>query len=224
MTPEEKRRRSRQIDKNYEKAQEIYQGIINGDKSGNLDRRIANNERIIKEFTARIRGAYKERRELQVSVFNRSFYLKQQVDRGQLQEDDYHKMIGEEERKYESRVKELKRLVGEWKQEVRAAKERLEKLKAQRRLVQARKPRVRKRRGKAAARGPQARPGERLLSSLRTRLRKLDRFNTKHTLASTHPRDLGGGGGRPVVMSEGLGDSGEFDDDEFEFEDEGFDE
>jgi chromosome segregation ATPase len=192
LTPDEKRARSRQIDRNYSKAQDIYQGIINGDKLEPLERRIANNERIVREYNQRIRQALGERRELQVQIFNQGFYLKQQVDRGQLSQSAYDEMIAKEEAKYEGRVKALKADVGQWRQEVKTAKKRLADLTAKRRMIVASRPKLRRKRGgKQGARGPKVQPGERLLSSLRAQLRKLNAFQTKHTLNGAHPRDLG---------------------------------
>jgi hypothetical protein len=217
LTPEERARRENQIQRNYDEAQNIYQGIIRGDKVGNIDRRIANNERIVKEFTARIRSALKERRDLQVQVFNRSFYLKQQVDRGQLTQEVYDRMIAEEERKYEERVADLKKNVIEWRKEVASAKQRVEELKAERRTMVAAQPRRRRGKSSKGKQAPKAKPGEKLLTSLRARLRQLSNFETKHTLNGVHPRDLGT---RPVMTTpvDGAALVGE-DDDEFWEED-----
>ncbi len=220
LSPEEKRRRSRQIDRNYKQAQDIYQGIINADKVAPLDRRIANNERIVKEYNARIRGALRERRELQVNVFNQSFYLKQQVDKGLLAQDAYDGMITQEEEKYETRVASLKTSVTAWRKEVRAAKKRLATLKAQRRMLIARRPRIKRRRSsKRGERGPKLRPGERLLSSLRQRLKKLHTFETRNTLAGVHPRDLGSA---PSITRDAPSLDDDSDSDEVPEEDEGF--
>jgi hypothetical protein len=189
LTPEERRRRDKQINRNYDKAQEIYQGIINSDKLQPLERRIANNERIIREYNGKIRQGLAQRRELQVQVFNQSFYLKQQLDRGQISQDVYDRMILKEEQKYEQQVADLKKSVGLWRAEVKTAKARLAELKAQHRMVMASRPKLRKRR--KAAKKPKPRPGHKLMTSLQGQLRQLNAFRTKHTLEGTHPRELG---------------------------------
>ena len=201
LTPEERAKRQRQIERNYGEAEKIYEGIINADPVEKLDRRISNNERIVKEYQTRIRGAAKERRELQVSLYNRTFYLKQQVEQGKLTREGYERMITEEERKYRQRSAVLKEHYEAWKEELAAAQTRLRDLQSQRQMLLAQRPRaLRGQRGKKAQR--QARPGEALVGSLQQRLQKLGRFNTRHTMDGVHPRELGFGGGGSMT---GLG-------------------
>lgn len=193
LTPEERARNERQIQRNYDEAEKIYEGIIDSDPVAPLDRRIANNERIVNEYRQRIRAASEERRELQVQLYNRTFYLKQQLEQGKLTRDAYDRMIVEEERKYEQRGKVLREHIEAWKQEYAAANARLTELKSKRQMLLAQRPRAL--RGKQGARAEQkrARPGEALLGTLRERLRRVGRFSTRHTLDGVHPRELGGG-------------------------------
>lgn len=189
LTPDEKRKRERQIDNNYSSAQKIYQGIINSDKLEPLERRINNNERIIREYNAKIRQGLAQRRELQVQVFNQSFYLKQQLDRAQISQEVYDRMIATEEQKYDQRVADLKQDVQLWRKEVKEAKRRLAELKSEERMIVASRPKLRKRR--KAAQKPKVRPGERLMTNLTAQLRRLNAFRTKQTLDGVHPRELG---------------------------------
>jgi hypothetical protein len=195
LTPEEQRRRSRQIDNNYRKAQDIYQGIINSDKLQPLQRRIANNERIVREYNGKIRRGLAQRRELQVQVFNQSFYLKQQRERAQISQDVYDRMIVAEEQKYDHAVADLKKDVQLWRKEVKEAKRRLAELKSKQRVIVASRPKTRKRR--KAARKAKIRPGQKLMTNLSSQLRRLNRFRTKHTLEHVHPRELGS----PMIIS-----------------------
>lgn len=194
LSPAERRKRERQIDKNYDDAQKIYQEVLNADQSEPLERRIAANERIVRECTERIRQAREERRTLQVELFNRALYLKQQKERGQITDEAYAKLIAEEERKAAERNQTLKQAIEQWTREVRESQQRLDDLKAQRRMLAAQRPRALRgqRGGKGAEEQPPA-PGERLLSTLQQRMQKLDRFRTRHTLLGVHPRDVGVG-------------------------------
>lgn len=73
------------------------------------------------------------------------------------------------------------------------AQQRLNELKSQRRMLEAQRPRrLRGRRGQRDADRP--RPGEKLYGTLRGRLEKLGKFQTRNTLDRTHPRSLLGGG------------------------------
>ncbi len=223
LTPAERAKQQRQIERNYGEAEKIYEGIIGADPVEKLDRRIANNERIVKEYQQRIRGAAKERRELQVALYNRTFYLKQQVEQGKLTREAYERMITEEERKYRQRSKVLKEHYQAWKEELAAAQTRLRDLQSQRQMLLAQRPRaLRGQKGKGQG-ARQARPGEALVGSLRERLQRLGRFHTRHTMDGVHPRELGFGGGMSMTGlgagSLGGGDGGadpfadEFDDD-----------
>ncbi len=214
LTPEERARNERQIQRNYDEAEKIYEGIIGADPVAPLDRRIANNERIVSEYRQRIRTASEERRELQVQLYNRTFYLKQQLEQGKLNRDAYDRMIVEEERKYEQRNKVLRGHIEAWKQEYAAANARLTELKSKRQMLLAQRPRAL--RGKHGTKAAQrrARPGEALLGTLRERLRRVGQFSTRHTMDGVHPRELSGGVTAMTSLGDlgGGGDLGEADD------------
>lgn len=192
LDPAEERRRAKQIDKNYGDALSIYESL--DDPSRQLDaleRRIKNNERLVADYRRRLGQAQEQRRELQVELFNRTFYLRQQRERGQVPEDAYARLIQQEERRYEERSLEHKENLEAWTRELREAEARLEALRAERRMFDVMNPRPRK--AAAAAQAPAPKPGERLIGTLEERLRRLDRFETRHPLAGAHPRDLGAG-------------------------------
>jgi len=192
LSPEERRKRSRVIDRNYREAQETYKDLSRPEHEiRNLERRIANNERIVSEYGQRLADAQEQRRVLQVELFNRTFYLKQQLERGQITQDVFDRLIKEEERQYEQRTRGLERDIQAWQKEVGDARERLDSMKSERRMLQAALPRRRTPRGRQAEAERQPRPGERLIGSLQDRLRQLDRFQVRHTLDRVHPRELG---------------------------------
>ncbi len=193
----EQRRRDRAIDKNYSSAIEIYEGM--DDPTHNitaLDRRIANNERLIADYKRRIAESTRTRRAMQVDLFNRTFFLRQQRERNQITQESFDKLIRQEERKYEEESASTKMNLEAWHRELKEAEERLVSLKSERRMHEASMPRATRRgRGGQAANGPvpAPKPGERLIGTLEERLRQLDHFNTRSTMDGVHPRDVGVG-------------------------------
>lgn len=193
---QEQRRRNRMIDKNYSSAIEIYEGMDDpGHQMTALDRRIANNERLIADYKRRIAEGTRSRRGMQVDLFNRTFFLRQQRERNQITQEVFDKLIRQEERKYEEQSASLKTNLEAWHTELKQTEERLISLKSERRMHEASMPRARRGRGGQAANGPlpAPKPGERLIGTLEERLRQLDRFNTRSTMGGVHPRDVGVG-------------------------------
>ncbi|MCA8922582.1 MAG: hypothetical protein KDD82_12285 [Planctomycetes bacterium] len=185
LTREEQRKRSRAIDHNYDKALEIYDDLsLPHHEVEALDRRIANNERLIKDYGARIARAREERRTLQVELMNRGFYLRQQREQGQITQQVFEQQMAHEERVSESRDKALKGDLASWTREVQAAETRLQDLKNQRQMLARTLPRGRTTKAEA----PKPRPGQRLMTTLETRLQKLGRFRVRHTLDFADPR------------------------------------
>lgn len=201
LTPAERRKRDRTIDRNYSEAQDTYSEILSKDPTGPLDRRIANNERIVTEFRGRMQQATQERRQAQVDLYNRTFFLKQQLDKGQITQDVYEKLIREEEGKFERAEATYKLNVGSWQKEIDEALQRLDGLRSQRRLLEAQQPRrqkPRRTRGGEGGEGEGPR-GSNLVGNLRSRLQRLARFERKHTLDYVHPRTLGAGAGTAAL-------------------------
>jgi hypothetical protein len=198
LTPAERRKRSRQIDRNYNDAQRTYNEVLSKDPTGPLERRIKNNERIVTEFQGRIRTATTQRRQSQVDLYNQTFFLKQQLDKKQITPEVYDRLIREKEQKFQTSEANYKVNVVAWQKEIDQAQARLKDLRAQHRLLEAQKPRRpkprRKRGGEAGAEGPQ---GSALVGTLRSRLQRLGQFRRRHTMVGVHPRSLG----RPVLSS-----------------------
>lgn len=218
VDPEQERRdarkRERTINKNYNDALQIYEGMESPDHSINaLDRRIANNERLIADFKRRIAEATAQRRAFQVDLFNRTFFLRQQRERGQITQESFDKLIRQEERKYEEETANLKGNLEAWHKELKESVARLESLKSERRMLDASRARAPRRNGRggqqAGANVPAPKPGERLLGTLEERMRQLDRFNTRSTMEGVHPRDVGVGSSEPRTV-----DSSEAEDEE----------
>ena len=192
MTPAEKKKRERTIDKNYSDAQKTYQEILTADPVSPLERRIKNNERIVGEYTGRIRNAAQTRRQGQVELYNRTFYLKQQLDKKQITPEVYRKLIAEQEAKFQQLNDTSKRNLAAWQKEVDEARKRLEDLRAQKRLLEAQRPRERRTRKRKGAKGGEGGPAKpQLFGRLRTRLDRLAKYETRHTMDGVHPRTLG---------------------------------
>lgn len=191
LTPAERKKRGRLIDRNYSDAQRTYNEVLAKDPTKPLERRIKNNEKIVTEFQGRIANATNSRRQAQVDLYNRTFFLKQQLDKKQITADVYDRLIREEEQKFQTSEANYKVNVVAWQKEVDQAQARLKSLRAQHRLLEAQKPRRaqprRQRRGDAAT-GPQ---GSALVGTLRQRLARLGQFRRRHTMVGVHPRSLG---------------------------------
>ncbi|MGE0709587.1 MAG: hypothetical protein AB7N76_21010 [Planctomycetota bacterium] len=192
-SPAEARRREQLIDRNYSDAQKTYEDILKADPIGPLDRRIANNERIVNEFRGKLEAASRERRQAQVDLYNRTFYLKQQRDKKQITPEVYQSLITQEEEKFARVDESYKRNLASWQKEVDQAQKRLDDLRAQKRLLEAQKPRKRepRRQPKGAAGAAGGPAGSNLVGTLRQRLDHLAHFTTRHTLDGVHPRTLG---------------------------------
>lgn len=185
LTPEQRRERERTIDRNYDKALSIYDDLsLPHHEVDGLDRRIANNERLIKDYSARIQRAREERRTLQVELMNRGFYLRQQLEQGQITQAAFEKQMAHEERVSLSRDKALKGDLDAWTREVQAAQTRLQDLKNQRQMLARTLPKSHLKKAEA----PKPRPGQRLMSTLEARLQSLGNFRTRFTLDYADPR------------------------------------
>ncbi len=194
VDPEEQRRRGRQIDKNYKSALDIYQDMDDPRHGVEmLERRIANNEKIVAEYRKRLAQSQEQRRVLQVDLFNRMFYLRQQKERGQLNQESYDRLARTEERNYEERVAEHKGEIEACQREMAQAQTRLDGLRAEKRMIDAMMSKGGRRgttaQGKAPI--PAPKPGERVLTALEERLRQLDKFEVRSTMGGVHPRDVG---------------------------------
>lgn len=230
LTPEERRRRDRVINRNYERALDTYQDASDPSHSlASLDRRIANNERIITEYRQRIAQAQEERRVLQVEMFNRILYLRQQRERGDITQQMFDDLARQEERQFEQRSRQVNEDLEAWHREVQQAEQRLTELRSRRRMLSATVPRQHRRHAQEqqqAAQQPQVGHGERIVTSMAERLRRLNRFRTHHCLDWVHPREVGVGPSQlPVAAVEEEEDDGGFlwfggDEDEDEDEDE----
>lgn len=200
---EEARRRDRTINRNYRNAIQTYEQMDDpGHQIAALDRRIANNERLVSDYRRRITEGQQQRRTLQVDLFNRTFFLRQQRERGQITEEVFNKLIRQEERKYEEESAGLKMNLEAWHNELKEASARLDSLKSERRMLEASMPKRPQRRGQQGGDVPAPKPGERLIGSLEERLRQLDRFETRSTMEGVHPRDVGVGSVESVDLGE----------------------
>src|SRR5690606_19661617 len=151
----------RQINKNYQSAIQTYEQMDDPNHQITaLDRRIANNERLVSDYRRRITEGQQQRRTMQVDLFNRTFFLRQQRERGQITEEVFNKLIRQEERKYEEESAGLKTNLEAWHRELKEASARLDSLKSERRMLEASLPRqARRGRGQQAGAVPAPKPG-----------------------------------------------------------------
>ena len=190
LTPAERKKRGRLIDRNYSDAQKTYGEVLAMDPTRPLERRIKNNERIVTDFRARIARATKTRRQAQVDLYNRTFFLKAQLDKKQVTADVYDKLILAEEEKFKRSEANYKMNVVAWQKEVDEALTRLKDLRAKHRLLEAQRPRRPKPRRAKGGSAP-GHQGSQLVGTLRQRLARLGQFRRRHTMTFVHPRTLG---------------------------------
>jgi hypothetical protein len=129
-------------------------------------------------------------------MFNRILYLRQQRERGDINQDMFDRLAREEERQFELRSRQVNEDLEAWHSEVQQAEQRLTELRSRRRMLSATVPRPHRRHAREQqeqAQQPQIGHGERIVSSMAERLRRLNRFRTHHCLDWVHPREVGVG-------------------------------
>ena len=76
------------IDRNYRTAIQTYDNVLkDGESTENLDHRISTNEKLVADYKKRLAVSNEAKRRYQVELFNRTFYLKQQKDKGAIPDD-----------------------------------------------------------------------------------------------------------------------------------------
>lgn len=217
-SPEDERNRRRQINRNYDKALGTYEDLgAPGRDIGVLDRRIGNNERIVNSYSGRMNEAREQRRILQVELYNRMFFLRQQKEQGNIDDETFNRLSREAERNYADRAEALKGDLNAWRNEVSTAQDRLDSLRSERRMLEASRPRRSAPRGQSANQEELAPPpaGVRLLNSLESRLQQLDQFQTRHAMRGVDPRTVGNSSlGRPRAALPAENADGEAEDED----------
>jgi hypothetical protein len=170
------------IEKNLTDAENTYTGVLAEDGAvDNLDHRIASNEKMAADYKSKLAGISNERRKIQVELYNRTFYLKQQRDRGAIPEDVFNRLVKQEEKKFSEKSSRLKSDVDFYEKEIADAEKRLVDLRAERKLkvglVSPKKKGAVGKNGKAAPK-----TGSSLVMSLKDRLEKLSAFRTRNTM------------------------------------------
>jgi hypothetical protein len=178
---EQKRKDDRIIDRNYEEAIKTYEkSFSEGESVGDLDHRIQTNEKMIATYKKRLAEANEVKRRQQVELFNRTFYLKQQRDKGAIPEDTFDKLMKQEEKKYNEKTAQARSDIEFFEKEIGDAEKRLNDLKAERRISVVNQKTTTMANGKPKK--PPMKQSARVVSSLTERLKRLSEFDPKHTM------------------------------------------
>lgn len=175
-------RAGRIIDKNYSDAIKVYEGVLknDGESVENLDHRIESNEKLVANYKKKLNECNEAKRRMQVELFNRTFYLKQQRDKGAIPDDVYEKMVKNEEKKYNDRSASTTSDIAFYEKEIQDAEGRLNGLRAERRIQ------VTTTKSMMAASGKPKKPpmtaSQRLTTSLKDRLSKVWPAETKNPM------------------------------------------
>ncbi|MEZ0227079.1 MAG: hypothetical protein ACAI25_00520 [Planctomycetota bacterium] len=178
----EKKKNDKIIEKNYDTAIKIYEGVLKneGESMENLDHRIGTNEKLIAKYKKALAEANEVKRREQVNLFNRTFYLKQQRDKGAIPEDTFDKLMKTEEKKYNEKTSQARSDIDFYTKEIADAEKRMNDLKTERRIS------VTSIKATQAANGKKAKPpvkaSQKIVNSLKDRLQRLSEFEPKHTM------------------------------------------
>jgi hypothetical protein len=175
------------IDRNYAAAIKTYDDVLkDGESTENLDHRISTNEKLVADYKKRLAVSNEAKRRFQVELFNRTFYLKQQKDKGAIPDDVYEKLMKQEQKKYDDKSATTRSDCDFYEKEIADAEKRLAELRAERRVT------VVNNRTNFAGKGgimgkpkPQRKPSEIQIGTLKDRLSKLSTFEPKNTMDSS---------------------------------------
>jgi hypothetical protein len=185
VDPAEQAKNNRIIDNNYNAAMKTYEDVLNneGEPVQGLDHRIKTNENLIADYKKKLAATNEQKRRLQVELFNRTFYLKQQRDKGAIPEDVYEKLMKQEEKKYQTKSANVTSDAQFLEKEIGDAEKRLTELRAERRVhVTAQNTTKAVKGGPGGkAKAPQ-KASEKLIGGLKGRLQKLNAFETKRLM------------------------------------------
>ncbi len=178
---ETRRKEGRIIDRNYEEAIKTYEKSLGneGEQLGDLDHRIQTNEKIVANYKKRLAEANEVKRRQQVELFNRTFYLKQQRDKGAIPEDTFDKLMKQEEKKYNEKTSQARSDVEFFEKEIGDAEKRLNDLRAERRISVVNTKTLQ---ASSKPKKPPMKPSQRMVTSLKDRLQRLSEFDPKHTM------------------------------------------
>jgi hypothetical protein len=178
----ERKKNDRIIENNYGTAIKIYEDELknDGESAENLDHRIQTNEKLIAKYKAALGQANEVKRRQQVELFNRTFYLKQQRDKGAIPDDTFEKLMKSEEKKYNEKTQQARSDIEFYEKEIADAEKRLNDLRAERRIAAATNT------TNLAANGkPKQKPKPHtavVVDTLKSRLQRLSEFEPKHTM------------------------------------------
>jgi len=181
---ETRRKNDRIIDRNYEDAIKTYEHVLSneGESSADLDHRIKTNEDLIARYKKLLAQANDVKRREQVELFNRTFYLKQQRDKGAIPEDTFDKLMKTEEKKYNDKTAAARSDIDFYEKEIADADKRLNDLRAERRVSVATYRTNQYANGKPKK--PPMKPSQRMVGTLKEKLARLSEFDPKHTMDS----------------------------------------
>jgi len=203
LIPNDDPRSGRIIDKNYNEALKTYDNVLknDGESVEDLDHRISVNEKLIADYKKKLADSNETKRRLQIELMNRTFYLKQQKDKGAIPEDTYNNLILKEDKNYKTKTANANSDIEFLTKEIADAEKRLQDLRAERRI------RVTTTKTNFAAKGPGARKppvprSTQLVTSLKDRLQKLVPYEPRYPMDNAPVceeclRPGGGGVGGP---------------------------
>jgi hypothetical protein len=216
----ERKKNDRIIDRNYDEAGKIYDKALatEGESAENLDHRIQVNEKLIADYKGRLAKANAQKRTFQVELYNRTFYLKQQKDKGAIPEDTFDKLMKQEEKKYNEKSAQARSDVEFYEKEIADAEKRLNDLRTERRISTVMtntkagvNPNVKKK--------PPVKQSVAMVNTLKGRMQALSAFEPKNTMdgaplcdpcmtpAPTAPAAPAGGGDKDTAAAPAVPDA-----------------
>lgn len=178
----ERKKNDKIIENNYNSAIKTYENVLKneGESVENLDHRIKTNENLVAKYKKQLAEANEVKRREQVNLFNRTFYLKQQRDKGAIPEDTFDKLMKTEEKKYNEKTTTARSDIDFFTKEIADAEKRLADLRAERRISTVTINSNKAAQGKAKK--PPVKQSTRVVNTLKDRLQRLSEFEPKHTM------------------------------------------
>ncbi len=167
-----------EISANYDVTEATYLKILEtqGVDTGQIDRRIAQNEEIVARFRPQLTTTEEELRKLQVEFMGKAFALRQKKDAGALSDDQFQKAIAAEEGKWNRRKNAVGGDATYFREEVQQAEVRLVQLRTAKKEMDERLAREGKLKPKKKA------PGDAVMEGFQGTLEKLSGFKTRFTM------------------------------------------
>jgi len=181
LTEEEQMKRSAEINANYDSTIDIYGDVLDRQETDTkfIDRRIKNNQEMVKDFEPKLSESEQGMRALRVAHTNRLLEIRRQKEQGLLNEDQFKAAVADENARYERRVARFKNEVGFYGGESTEAQKRITELEAER------ERRVQEQQMRAAQDPSKADPTKATYDGIFGTLDQLSGFRVKLTMDDT---------------------------------------